>query len=276
MINHLTTVLKPSQVQLDTQGSCIVHYDNAPCHNSRICSEELIHTPFVRLPHPPYSPDIAVCDFYLFGKLKQSLQQVRISNREELEEEIDRIMKQISKEEWKRVFNEWLTRLRWIVENNGEYYRKERMLTTQSRKTTSPNTSLPTSPLETLTPTTPPSPNTSLPTSPLGTLTKSCILNTSSLAVNTRDFPQLQKLGYYREDELKDGTRIYRCAHTMCGYYSVRKNNVTRHYKRKHFYNCTYPKCSFSTEFEAEFINHLWMHNSTFASSKPTDSQTQN
>ena len=211
MLNHLTAVLKPPDKLTNPSaepGSCIIHYDNAPCHNSRICSEELSHTPFVRLPHPPYSPDIAVCDFYLFGKLKHSLQQVAVSNRRELEDEIDRIMMQISRDEWKRVFTEWLKRLRWIAGNNGEYYRedsgkteeREKASKTECNTTASTGGFISAAPYETpryektpivgkisQTPpalstvpaSTPPSPNTSLPTSPLTTLPQTTVKNGS-------------------------------------------------------------------------------------------------
>ena len=399
MLTELGAVLRPHQSTVSTAaepGSAIIHYGNAPCHNCRICSEELSQTPFVRLPHPPYSPDIAVCDFFLFGKLKHYLQQVAVSDRQDLESEIDRILNQISSEEWKRVFTEWLKRLRWIVDNNGDYYREESggsekklnrdkmecnqkapticFITPQpDRETTStikstpaaishtpsqvqPNTSPPSTPLQTkqtllykssintvlprydsitsfpaimtLTPTksisiTTPSEFPSKSSFPLDTPLKPSLpftvvrssLNTvkrvsiperrhtpshegtltseSNLGIitstpkhleaftssrsdeeNIQPFPQSMKPQYFKEDKLKDGKRIYRCSYITCGYYSDRKSNVTRHYSRNHFFHCRYPKCSFSTEFRNDFLKHFWTHNSEFASSNQTNSQT--
>lgn len=34
------------------------------------------------LPHPPYSPDLAHCDFFLFTKLKKEAEEVTISGGE--------------------------------------------------------------------------------------------------------------------------------------------------------------------------------------------------
>ena len=126
----------------------------------------------------------------------------------------------------------------------------------------------------------PPKLDTAAPTSEpelratIATVNMQSAFHTNIIGENRTGFPQSEKLGYYREDELQDGRRIYRCAHSMCGYYSERMNNVTRHYIRKHFYHCRYPKCSFSTALQNDFIKHLWTHNSSFASSIPTDSQT--
>ena len=36
------------------------------------------------LPHPPYSPDLAPCDFWLFSRIKDELRGKRFSTNEEL------------------------------------------------------------------------------------------------------------------------------------------------------------------------------------------------
>jgi histone-lysine N-methyltransferase SETMAR len=49
----------------------IIHHDNARTHTARIASEYLEEKKIQTLPHPPYSPDIAPCDFWLFDELKK-------------------------------------------------------------------------------------------------------------------------------------------------------------------------------------------------------------
>ncbi len=39
----------------------------------------------IRGPHPPYSPDLAPCDFFLFPKLKAKLRGTRFPNLDELQ-----------------------------------------------------------------------------------------------------------------------------------------------------------------------------------------------
>lgn len=39
----------------------------------RIKIQSISNNKILRIPHPPYTPDIAPCDFWLFGKLKEYL-----------------------------------------------------------------------------------------------------------------------------------------------------------------------------------------------------------
>ena len=48
-------------------------HDNAPAHTSAIVTAFLKKEKVTVLPHPPYSPDLAPCDFFLFPKLKALL-----------------------------------------------------------------------------------------------------------------------------------------------------------------------------------------------------------
>ena len=46
------------------------HQDNAPVHNSILVTDYLSKTGIKTIPQPPYSPDVAPCDFCLFPKLR--------------------------------------------------------------------------------------------------------------------------------------------------------------------------------------------------------------
>ena len=48
----------------------IIHHDNALGHRSFKVSEFLVKNNITVIPHPPYSPDLAPCDFFPFPKLK--------------------------------------------------------------------------------------------------------------------------------------------------------------------------------------------------------------
>jgi len=54
------------RVQTDIAGDWVLHHDNAPAHTALPIREFLAKKNFPVLPHPPYSPDPALCDFYLF------------------------------------------------------------------------------------------------------------------------------------------------------------------------------------------------------------------
>jgi histone-lysine N-methyltransferase SETMAR len=48
----------------------IFHQDNASAHKSILAIEKLRDLYYELLEHPPYSPDLAPSDFYIFPKLK--------------------------------------------------------------------------------------------------------------------------------------------------------------------------------------------------------------
>jgi hypothetical protein len=50
-----------------------LHHDNASSHTSFAVREFLAQHNITTFPHPPYSPDLAPCDFFLFPKLKTHL-----------------------------------------------------------------------------------------------------------------------------------------------------------------------------------------------------------
>ncbi|GFX98454.1 HTH_48 domain-containing protein [Trichonephila clavipes] len=51
------------------EKSWIFHQDNAPAHSALSVKRFLAKHNIPVLEHPPYSPDLAPCDFYLFPKL---------------------------------------------------------------------------------------------------------------------------------------------------------------------------------------------------------------
>ena len=46
------------------------HQDSAPVHNSILVTDYLSKMGIKTVRHPPYSPDLAPCDFWLFSKLR--------------------------------------------------------------------------------------------------------------------------------------------------------------------------------------------------------------
>ena len=63
-----------------------VHFlhDNAPAHTSAIVTVFLKKEKVTVLPHLPYSPDLAPCDFFLFPKLKAFLAGRKYQSRQAL------------------------------------------------------------------------------------------------------------------------------------------------------------------------------------------------
>ena len=71
-----------------TRGVLLLQ-DNASAHMSQVVMIAATECGFETLPHPPYSPDIAPSDFYLFPKLKSLLCSTQYGSKEGVEEAVN-------------------------------------------------------------------------------------------------------------------------------------------------------------------------------------------
>lgn len=73
LLDKLKTVLKEKRRQLTTDGSLYFLQDNARPHTANMTMNKLEELGLNLLRHPPYSPDLAPSDFYLFSPMKSAL-----------------------------------------------------------------------------------------------------------------------------------------------------------------------------------------------------------
>jgi histone-lysine N-methyltransferase SETMAR len=98
-----------------------LHFDNAPIHNTKQVISKLNSLQLKRMNHPPYSPDLAPCDFFLFGYIKRKLAGSSFVSSDDLFSAIDDIMNGISGEMILSVFQKWMARLRACCDCGGNY-----------------------------------------------------------------------------------------------------------------------------------------------------------
>jgi len=73
---------------------------------------------------PPYSPDMASCDFWLFPKLKISLKGKRFDDNT-FEENMTSDMHSILKDSFKRCFQQWLDCCHKCIASEGAYFEED-------------------------------------------------------------------------------------------------------------------------------------------------------
>ena len=71
------------------------------------------------LNHPPYSPDLSPCDFFLFPRLKKMLSGNKHTSRSSLGSAIYQCLQQIPKEYYLSAFHDWVKRLQKCVSVKG-------------------------------------------------------------------------------------------------------------------------------------------------------------
>lgn len=72
--------------------SWILHQDNAPAHNALSIKEFLAKHGIPVLEHPPYSPDLAPCDFFLFPKVMSRLKGTHLESVDAVKKKATEVM----------------------------------------------------------------------------------------------------------------------------------------------------------------------------------------
>ncbi|UYV72276.1 hypothetical protein LAZ67_9002433 [Cordylochernes scorpioides] len=107
VLRRLREAIRQKRPELWRSKSWILHHDNTPAHTALKISKFLQDHLTSVFPQPPYSPDLAPCDFILFGKLKKKLKGWKFQSIEEIKVESKKAMKAIPKTDYQRCFADW-------------------------------------------------------------------------------------------------------------------------------------------------------------------------
>jgi len=59
------------------------------------------------IPHPPYSPDLTPCDFFLFPKMKLKLKGRWFDTIDEIQDESQRVLDTLIEKDFQEAFQKW-------------------------------------------------------------------------------------------------------------------------------------------------------------------------
>jgi hypothetical protein len=71
------------------------HHDNAQAHASLIVQQFLASMNMTVIPHPPYLPDLTLCDFFLFPKIKLKRTWRHFDSIKEIQTVLQNVMKML-------------------------------------------------------------------------------------------------------------------------------------------------------------------------------------
>ena len=89
-------------------------------HNSRTVLNYLREQQIGLMLHPPYSPDLAPCDYWLFGLIKRGLIDQKDDNT--LFKSVFFVQNSISEKEYKKTFSKLVKRYKLCIKKKGEYF----------------------------------------------------------------------------------------------------------------------------------------------------------
>jgi histone-lysine N-methyltransferase SETMAR len=103
------------------------HWDNAPIHTAAVVQHWFAAHSIQRLEHPPYSPDLAPADFFLFKRVKEELAGQSLDEGT-LKMTWERVVRSIAAEEFATAFRRWYERCEKCVRigTRGENIRNKR------------------------------------------------------------------------------------------------------------------------------------------------------
>jgi histone-lysine N-methyltransferase SETMAR len=99
-----------------------LHHDNAPAHTAARTLDYLHEEGVQLIPHPPYSPDLAPCDFYLFEFVKRQLRGKRFNDDNEAISAFKECISNITQDDWRDCFKNWFARMQACINAHGEYF----------------------------------------------------------------------------------------------------------------------------------------------------------
>ena len=116
--------------QKNKNGLQHVHllHDNVPAHKSSAVLQFFKSEKVSVLSHPPYSPDLALCDSFLSLKLKKHLFDMRYRSRSVLGSAVHQFLMGVPKDEYENCFKSWIKRLKQRVAAKGEYLKVNRQI----------------------------------------------------------------------------------------------------------------------------------------------------
>ena len=99
-----------------------LYHDNAPVHTALSIQQFLAKKQVTTLRHPPYSPDLAPCDFFLFQKFKSTLKETHFDDLENIKTNVTRPLKSVQKEEFSSCMVAWRKRMERCIETQRNYF----------------------------------------------------------------------------------------------------------------------------------------------------------
>ena len=95
--------------------------DNTPVHNPIFVTDFLTKMGIKTVPHPPYSPDLAPCDFWLFPKLRGCCYETI----DEMKEAVMKVIDMLTQEDFHGAFQKLLEQYNKCITAGGDYFFEE-------------------------------------------------------------------------------------------------------------------------------------------------------
>lgn len=94
--------MKKKRSQPWSRGQLWFHQDNISCHKSTLVTTWMANWGIKAVQHSPYNPDLALCEFFLFPRIKDRLREIRFPPTQELKETAKKYVKGLMKKDFEK------------------------------------------------------------------------------------------------------------------------------------------------------------------------------
>lgn len=127
VMRRLREAIRLKRPELWANNSWFLHHDNAPSHTALVLRDHFVKNSTHIVPQPPYSPDLAPCDFWLFPKLKRPLRGTRFESIDEIKAESKKALMAIPEKDYLACFEDWKIRWYKCISSRGDYFEGDKI-----------------------------------------------------------------------------------------------------------------------------------------------------
>ncbi|UYV80763.1 hypothetical protein LAZ67_19001657 [Cordylochernes scorpioides] len=127
VMRNLREAILQKRPDLWKNKNWLLHHDNATAHTSLLVRDFLAKNNTLMMPQPPYSPDLAPCDFFLFPKLKRPMKRLRYATLDEIKTASKEELKKIFKNDFLKCFEDWKNRWHKCIISHGDYFEGDKI-----------------------------------------------------------------------------------------------------------------------------------------------------
>lgn len=120
-LDKLNAAIKEKRPALASRKGIVFHHDNARPHTAMLTQQKLNALGWEVLSHPPYSPDIAPSDYYLFRSLQNYLTGKKFKSFESVSKAVADYFNSKDENFYKTGIHRLPERWQQVVTNNGAY-----------------------------------------------------------------------------------------------------------------------------------------------------------
>ena len=120
-LNKLNAAVKEKRPDLVNRKGVIFYHDNATPHTSLATHQKLLGLGWEVMLHPPYRPDLAASDYYLFRCLQNSLNGKTFNDDEAVKSHLVQFFADKDQNFYERGIMKLPERWQKIIEQNGKY-----------------------------------------------------------------------------------------------------------------------------------------------------------